>query len=160
MNQPLPIEDIHLPAELTAWSLAMGWWVLLILTPLLLYGFWQFYKYLTRKTPIKTAKKQLNQLKNNTELSDYQKICELSILLRRVAISTLSRAKTAALVGDDWLQFLESILKDKRFSEGVGKLLISVPYQTPSTKNYDINALISLSADWLNGLAKTKHDSF
>ena len=159
MNQPLPIEDIHLPAELE-WSLAMGWWILLVLIPLVLFGFWRLYKYLTRKTPVKTARKLLNQLKNNRELSDYQKVCELSILLRRVAISTLSRTKTAALVGDDWLQFLESILKDKRFSEGVGKLLMSVPYQVPSSKDYDINALISLSADWLNGLAKTKHDSF
>ena len=160
MNQPLPIEEIHLPAELTAWSLAMGWWALLVLIPLSLYGLWRLYKYLTRKTSIKTARKLLNQLKNNRELSDYQKVCELSILLRRVAISYISRTKTAALVGDDWLQFLESILKDKRFSEGEGKLFISVPYQAPSSKDYHINALISLTADWLNGLAKTKHDSF
>ncbi|MFU8789823.1 MAG: DUF4381 domain-containing protein [Methylobacter sp.] len=145
----LPLKDIHVPEAIGWWPPALGWWILAVTIPLLIVLSVWLYKKLTRKTALKTANKLLAHIKRDTAQDNLQKLSELSMLLRRVAISVSPRATAAGLTGRQWLAFLDSSVKGAPFSEGIGQLLADAPYrQTPPT-DQEIAQLIDLCADWL-----------
>jgi hypothetical protein len=112
------------------------------------------YKRLTRNTALKTAKTMLVTIKNST-MDNTQKIAELSALLRRVAISVTPRSQTAGLIGQGWLDFLDSSLKDAPFTTGAGRCLVDAPYRHSAPSEVEISQLISLCEDWLNAQKKS-----
>lgn len=152
----LPLKDLHLPEAISWWPPAYGWWLLAILIPLFIVLIYWFYKRLTRKTALKAAKKILADIRQNNKLDNFQKLCELSVLLRRVAISVFPRADVAGLTGRAWLEFLDGSLKDKPFSTGIGACLAEAPYRKVPPSGLEISQLISLCEDWLNHCTKQK----
>ena len=150
----LPLKDIHLPEAIGWWPPAIGWWLLAILIPLLIAVLYWFYKRLTRKTAIKTAKKNLATIKENPALDNNQKLRELSMLVRRVAITVSPRTEAASLTGRQWLEFLDKSLTDAPFSEGCGQLLADAPYRNTLPTELEISQLISLCEDWLKAQTK------
>jgi hypothetical protein len=153
----LPLKDIHLPEAIGWWPPAIGWWLLAVLIPLLITFLYWLYKRLTRRTAIKTAKKNLAAIKENPALDNNKKLRELSVLMRRVAISINPRTEVASLIGRQWLAFLDKSLTAAPFSEGCGQLLATAPYRNTSPSELEISQLISLCEDWLK--AQTKHKS-
>ena len=151
----LPLKDIHLPDAIGWWPPAIGWWLLAVLIPLLMVFLYWFYKRLTRKTAIKTAKKNLAAIKQYPALDNDKKLRELSMLIRRVAISINSRAEVASLTGRQWLEFLDKSVAGTPFSDGCGQLLATAPYRNSSPTEPEIAQLISLCEDWLNAQTKT-----
>ena len=151
----LPLKDIHLPETIGWWPPAIGWWILAITIPLLIIFLVWFYKRLTRKTTLKTAKKILAHIKQDTARDNLLIICELSVLLRRVAISVLPREKAAGLTGRQWLAFLDSSVKGTPFSDGIGQLLADAPYRKTPVTEQDVSQLIELCGDWLKAQAKS-----
>jgi len=154
--QQLPLKDIHIPDAIIWWPPAIGWWLMALLVILLIAGGIWLVKHLTRKTAIKTAKKLLLSIKQNTEIDNQQKLVELSKLIRRVAVSNLPRSRVAGLTGQDWLLFLDSSVKGAPFSEGIGQLLANAPYRNTSPSDGEISQLLSLCQDWLNAQATPK----
>ena len=151
----LPLKDIHLPEAIGWWPPAIGWWLLAVLIPLLIvFSIW-LYKRLTRKTAIKTANKILAQIKQDATRDSFQKLSELSVLVRRVAISVSPRAKAAGLTGRQWLAFLDTSVKGLPFSEGVGQLLADAPYRLTPITEQEMSQLIDLCEDWLKSQAKS-----
>ena len=150
----LPLKDIHLPEAISWWPTAIGWWLLAILIPLSIALLYWIYKRLTRKTAIKTAKKNLSAIKENPALDNNQKLRELSMLIRRVAISVNPRTKTASLTGRQWLAFLDNSVTGAPFSEGCGQLLVDAPYRNILPTGVEISQLVSLCEDWLNAQTK------
>jgi len=149
----LALKDIHLPDAISWWPPAIGWWLLVLLIPTLIaFSYW-LYKRLTRKTAIKTAKKTLAAIKLNTELDNTQKLRELSILLRRVAVSLAPRTEVASLTGHSWLAFLDQSLSGAPFSQG-GQVLITAPYRNTAPSDQEITILFSLSEEWLKAQTK------
>jgi hypothetical protein len=116
---------------------------------LLIVFFYWFYKRLTRKTAIDTAIKQLTVIKECSSLDNEMKLRQLSILIRRVAISLIQRQEVASLTGQQWLAFLDSSLIGEPFSSGCGQLLADAPYKNTQPTNLEITQLISLCEDWL-----------
>ncbi len=151
----LPLKDIHLPEAIGWWPPAVGWWILAVLIPLMLVLLIFLYKRITRKTAIKDAKKILNEIKLDSGLDDYQKLCQLSVLMRRTAISHYPRTEVASLTSKEWLLFLQRPMQDNRFTEGVGKLLTEAPYMK-SVDNVPIKELVILCEDWLKALVRFK----
>lgn len=151
----LPLKDIHLPEAIGWWPPAIGWWLLAILIPLLIAVLHWFYKRLTRKTAIKTAKKNLATIKENPALDNNQKLRELSMLVRRVAITVSPRTEAASLTGRQWLEFLDKSLTGAPFSEGCGQLLADAPYRNTLPTELEISQLISLCEDWLKAQTLT-----
>ncbi len=146
--QPLPLKDIHLPDAVSAWPPALGWWLVVIFAILFIAGCIYLYIRVTRKTALKAAKKQLENIKQNNELTPQQTVQSLSILLRRVVISNAPREQVANLTGRDWLVYLDGSLQDPSFSQGVGRCLADAHYQkTPPA--IDIPQLIELCEHWL-----------
>ncbi len=152
----LPLKDIHTPEMIGWWPPALGWWLLAILIPVAIAFLIWLFKRLTRKTAIKTAKKFLNELKLDTTADNGKKLTELSMLVRRVAISTSPRTKVASLTGHSWLAFLDDSVKGSPFSEGVGRYLADAPYRQSPPDDLDISQLISLCENWLNAQNKQK----
>ena len=152
----LPIKDIHLPESISWWPPAIGWWILTLLIPVTIAILIWLYKRITRKTAIRVAKKYLAAIKQDIARDDFQKLCDLSVLVRRTAISHYPRSETAGLVGKQWLAFLEKPMNDKRFSAGIGQLLIETPYRKSGTEDLQISELIRLCEDWLNALTRNK----
>ena len=134
----LPLKDIHLPEAVGWWPPAIGWWLLALLIPLLLAFFYWLYKRLTRKSAIKTARNNLIAIKQHPSLDNSQKLRELSILMRRVAISVNPRTEVASLTGRPWLAFLDKSFTDASFSEGCGQLLAEAPYRNISPTDSEI----------------------
>jgi hypothetical protein len=145
----LPLRDIHLPDAISWWSLAIGWWITMLVIPMLLWISFLIYKRLTRKTAIKSAKKLLAQLKQDAIKSDAEKLIEVSALIRRVAISIASREECASLTGQAWLEYLDKSVKDNAFTQGVGQCLADFSYRKKSNENINVSELINLTERWL-----------
>ena len=150
----LPLKDLHLPDAIGWFPPAFGWWLLVVLIPLLLMFLYWCYQRLTRKTSLKTAKRLLNTIKNSTA-NNSEKLVELSALLRRVAISVAPRAQTASLTGQAWLAFLDGSLNDAPFTKGAGRCLADAPYRKSPPSEQEIFQLISLCEDWLKAQKKS-----
>lgn len=150
----LPLKDIHLPEAIGWWPPAIGWWLLAVLIPVLVFFSYWLYKRLTRTSAIKTARKNLLAIQQHSSLDNSQKLRELSILMRRVAISVNPRAEVASLTGRSWLAFLDKSLTGASFSEGFGQLLTEAPYRNTSPSDQEISGLIGLCEDWLKAQTK------
>lgn len=150
----LPLRDIHLPEAISGWPPALGWWLLAVLIPFLIGFMYWLYKFLTRKTAIKTARKALAAIKQDTGKDNSKKLGEISILIRRVSISLAPRNEAAGLTGRAWLSYLDSSLKKgKPFSEGIGRYLSDAPYRKEAPAEMDLDQLIGLCEDWLKAQA-------
>ncbi len=79
-----------------------------------------------------------------------QLVRRLSLLLRRVALSYHPRPQVAALIGERWLEFLETGLGDGRFRDGPGRALLEAPYRRVA--EIDGEELLRLCNDWLRAL--------
>ena len=128
--QGLELRDIHLPPDVSWWPPAIGWWILLALivivaSVLTARHWWQ-------KTAVRRAafanlariERQWLRQKNAHEL-----VCSLSSLLRRVALAGVAREQVAALTGAKWAQHLDGFVGNDSFTNGVGTLLVTGPYQ-------------------------------
>ncbi len=147
--QSLSLRDIHLPDAIGWWPPAMGWWLLALFIPLLCWFVIWLFKRLTQKTVLKTGKKILAEIKQDTALNNIEKLSKISELIRRVAISIAPRPETASLTGPDWLQYLDSTMKDSPFTQGAGQCLANAHYQQTALTEIDIPKLISLCEHWL-----------
>jgi len=152
----LPLKDIHLPEAIGWWPPAIGWWLLAVFIPLVIAFLYWLYKRLTSKTAIKTAKKNLAAIKHNPALDNNQKLRELSMLIRRVAISITPRTEVASLTGRQWLAFLDKSVTGAPFSEGCGQFLADAPYRNNPPSELEISQLFSLCEDWLKAQTKQK----
>ncbi len=146
--QKLPLKDIHLPDAIGWWPPAIGWWIIAVLIPLLCWFVFWLYKRVTRKTAVKTAKKILLTLKQDSSLDDKAKLAELSALMRRVAISQSPREEAASLTGQTWLEYLDKYVQGSPFTQGPGKILADVHYKK-SISALDIAPVIKLCETWL-----------
>ncbi|WP_394752972.1 DUF4381 domain-containing protein [Crenothrix sp.] len=156
----LPLRDIHLPEAISWWPPAIGWWLLMLLVPIAMLLAYRLYKCLNRnnvvKKALKIARQHLATIEGDATMGSMQKLCELSVLVRRVAISVAPRSEVAGLTGRAWLAFLDNGLKDAPFSEGIGRLLVDAPYRKTPPTEPEISDLINLCRDWLKNCARLK----
>ena len=151
----LPLKDIHLPDTISWWPPALGWWLLAILIPLFIYGLYWFYKRVTRKTALKTAKKNLELIKLYTPEESEKQLRDVSALLRRVAISLSPRSQVASLTGQVWLAFLDTSVSGNPFTQGQGRLLADAAYRKTPPSAAEIAELLVLCETWLK--AQSSH---
>lgn len=147
--EKLPLKELHLPEAISWFPPALGWWLLLLVVPLLIAGLYVLYHYLTRKTPVKLAKQALLDIQKSS-MTNQEKLAALSALLRRVAISIHARQEVASLTGMAWLAFLDSSLPDTPFSTGIGRYFLEAPYRSQELSDQKLSKLISLCEYWLS----------
>jgi hypothetical protein len=148
----LPLRDIHLPAAINWWPPAYGWWILLG-TALLILAAYFWWAHLVKPTLKKEAAKELKAIEQlfSVNRDAVAAAIELSTFLRRIAISQNHATPVAGLTGHSWLQFLDRPLEAPEFSTGVGKLLLTAPYQ-PAVDSEAIAQLFQLCHKWVDRL--------
>jgi hypothetical protein len=155
------LRDIHLPAAVSWWPPAPGWWIVAGFA-LLALGWlaWRLYRRHARQAFKRQALRELRGLREalaGGQAPDAGELCrELSILLRRVALAAHPPEQVAGLHGEAWLSFLDQ--GGVRFSQGVGRILAEGPYRRPLPGSLQINigdeahrleALLNLAEQWI-----------
>ena len=150
--QQLQLHDIHLPSDPNAWPFAIGWWVLMALSLLLLVIlFIKVRKYLNIKKHKRMLRKEYAKLEAKlSQAPNKNLIAETNILLRRLALAYYPDKNIASLTGSDWLSFLDSSGKTQDFSRGAGRILIDAPYRSGELENYNSDEFIPLIRKWVN----------
>jgi hypothetical protein len=141
------LRDIHLPAPVSAWPPAPGWWLLaaILLITLAALGYWLWRRY--KKTAFrKTALAELQQL--SAIQQPQQCLAQLNALLKRVALLCHQHQNVAGLSGQAWLDFLNHSGNTQAFSEPSGQLLLNGPYQK-TIASESLAALLSTSQQWI-----------
>jgi len=148
MNPLDELKDIHLPTSVDWWPLAPGWWVLaaLILVVLALLILKRSRNRKHRQLT-QAAIGSLDQLAQDKTLDKAEWLKALSSLLRQIVINFHGREAGAGLVGKDWLAYLDRQGGGQEFSQGVGQVIASQPYQQSS--DYDREALLKLVRQWV-----------
>jgi hypothetical protein len=142
------LRDIHLPAPVSWWPPAPGWWVLLLLALIFAGLVYLFYLRHRRNRWRQIALAELVRLRGETP---DRLLPVLSVLLRRVAISRFPRHDVASLTGDAWLAFLDRALGDgAAFQSGAGRILLNGPYA--DKVDADAESLLVLCERWIKRL--------
>ena len=157
------LADIHLPASVSWWPLAPGWWLLLSLILLGLVGYYFWRKHHARNYYRKLALHELHALNNEYQQQHdpAQYLQKLSVILKRTALSAQPVNFNASIKGDDWLAWLDAQCAAMKatqvqpiadnFTQGSGRALLSGPYQ--KTPQVDISQLHALAHYWIENHA-------
>jgi len=133
LEDPLSnLRGIHMPAPVSFWPPAVGWWLLVLAgIVLVLLGYWGF-KYYFRPNIRKDAMIELDKLNQGLKQgrSHHQFYINASVLVRRIAITIFGRRKVAGMAGETWLKFLDETSGTTFFTSGNGRLLITAPYMS------------------------------
>ena len=116
------LRDIHLPAPVSWWPPAPGWWGLVLLV-LILSGLGAYILFLSmrKKRHRRAALKELALLRKNSD--SRVALEQLAALLRRVAIQSFGRKEVVGLTGRKWLELLDRTGGTDQFSCGAGEAL-------------------------------------
>ena len=145
----LPLRDIHLPASISWWPLAYGWWILFACLGAVLLVVWLAYK---RRYRERAAILGLKAVAQALREGAAPVVCvqRISMILRRFAMSVGESRAIAGLTGDNWLEFLDGRWARDEFSAGVGRVLIFGPYAPPDRVSAgDASTLNELCLDWV-----------
>jgi hypothetical protein len=160
----LPLRDIHLPGPIGWWPPAPGWWVLaaLVVAALALYAL-RYYRQRHRRAALRTLKHVREALEQGAE--PVACLQNVSTVLRRFAMTTAASLRDRAalagtepdvpgLIGEPWLEYLDSRWQRNAFVSGPGRALLEAPYARPrSIERAEALTLTTLCADWLSAQA-------
>ncbi len=143
------LQDIIHPDPIGAWPWAIGYWLVLALVIALitLLVIW-LRKRARDLAPKKAAKQLLNQL--DRQATSYAS--DVNSLLKRTAMSYLSREAIAYLDGEAWAAWLDSYLPAAK-RQRIGPLLAKRHQPTPLTLA-EANELHQLTQAWLASKVK------
>jgi hypothetical protein len=148
--QELPINDIHLPEAIGWWPLAPGWWVVVcLLLAVMVFLFWRWRKqqHSAREGMLEMALRELERLPRQYGKDSKTLLRELSVLLRRVAISRYGRQQVSGLTGMQWVEFLDKQAGKKLFQGRFEAALTELPYR-PETQA-ETAALMQAIREWI-----------
>lgn len=150
------LRDIHLPDPISWWPPAPGWWIAVCLTiGCVLLAIWAIRRW-RGTTAYRSARHELQGLRETyaANRQNHKLVSGLSILLRRYAMALYGREQVAGLTGHKWLSFLDQKGKTRLFTDGVGNVLVSIPYGGQEPVNGE--KLITAVELWLKGHRKGK----
>ena len=137
------LRDVIYPVDPGFWPPAIGWWIVLILVILCLIGAVYLFRLVYLRMTESSFVKEVDAL---VQLQPREAVVELSILMRRIAITRFPRNSVAGLSGEDWLQFLDQSGDTNQFTAGPGRALVSAPYSDLTPE--DLNPLFKICRDW------------
>jgi len=158
----LLLRDIHLPAPVSWWPPAIGWWILVagILCLMGAGAWWWRRRIANRHAPATIARQELDKLRTawSQQGDDQQLVNEISTWLRRAGMSLSSRHQAAGVTGESWWRLLDEIAGEKIFDDTEGRLLTQIPYQQISAEHTSLQGehLLDLCGRWLNAASRRK----
>ena len=149
MNPLEQLKDIHVPPEVSNWPPAYGWWLLAIISLLVIVTIitWQVKRYKARVIK-RQALRELSQI--NSDSAEWP--LQLNSLLKKVSLSSFPNARTANLYNESWSEFLaEQLPLNKRapFLQHFQLLQSSLYQKAPATLP-DFEEIKSHIQQWIN----------
>jgi hypothetical protein len=155
-TESLPLRDIHLPLPVGVWPLAPGWWFILsslvAVVALILF----LIKRYRRPTALKQSLKELDRLFGASEISHTQRNQEISLILKKLAVTTYPRGDVAGLAGQKWISWLQSKAPKSPLSGQLVEFIIHHPYCANNQGIQDVHALHDELTKLLAAIAKKK----
>ncbi len=143
MQDPLAaLRPLHTPLPISWWPPAPGWWLLALITIVLLI---LLYRHWQRLAPRRAALSELKILEQQNH-KNQQLTAILNSLLKRYALACWPSSSVAALTGEAWLKFLDANGGGGEFAHGCGRCLASAPYQNKSSQT---DGLVLLVRRWI-----------
>jgi len=128
VNNPLQgLHDIHLPADPHWWPLAPGWWIIIsvLVMTFFVFFFLKWRKYRWQRTVLA----EIEHIIRTQETDRSSQLAKLSALLRRVSLRRFPQDEVANLYGQEWLQFLQMNISDKKMNLSIIDPLANEIYQ-------------------------------
>ena len=147
------LADIHLPAEVSFWPPALGWWILALL--LLIAG-----SFATRKlyekaeqrkacqyalTELESCLKRLNESTGQKKLLRY--VNDVNTVLRRVALVKFPESNPGSLVGETWIAFIRRTGNSSQLDEQLSAALSHGRFR--KQVEVDSQALNQMAHSWI-----------
>lgn len=160
--EQLPLRDIHLPDPVSWWPPAAGWWALLVLMILTVFGVWWWRRksagWRRRRKLMRLAAAELTRIEKTYRVAEDPRAAleELSVLIRRTAMSVFGRERVASLSGVEWLDWLQQSDSGNHFDEKALQQLTQGPYQ--KTVAADMSPLLDAARRWLSALPRRASD--
>ena len=148
--EQLGLRDIHLPEVVGWWPLALGWWTLLLVTVVITVALIARYaRHWRHRTAHRALRRAMAEIAAGADPS--QCVLEASTILRRFAMTMADDSdEIAGLVGDGWIDYLDSRWDRVEFAGSLGQLLLSSPYQPSGVATSEESlALCQLCVDWV-----------
>lgn len=150
----LPLRDIHLPENISSMPWVLYLTLFIVALAFLILAFFAIRKlarWILRPTLKKQARLIFQSIEENFQNTEDAAKCmaDLSAFLRRLVLS--KSEDNAGITGLAWLQVLDKPLNSNEFSLGVGKLLLTSPYQ-PIVDKSEVTELLKLTSRWINTL--------
>ncbi|MFV0576754.1 MAG: DUF4381 domain-containing protein [Vibrio sp.] len=151
---PLPLAELHLPAEPSSWPLAWGWWALGALILILLITIWCMIsrhkkRHKSKKAALKLLKLNLARLENSKNRGQ-KRVAAANDLLRQVCLSYYPRAMLASVSGERWYQFLDAQSPSNNNSfQANAQQWQACLYQNQDVSDEVANKLCQQVEDWI-----------
>ncbi len=141
------LRDIDLPAGISFWPPAPGWWILSIILLSILSAV--IFGWYNKRALRRAALRELARLQQDFphRRSDEDLTRALSLLLRRLSLAVYPRNQVAGLHGEAWLHHLDRTTGTTAFSRGPGQVLLTLPYGAKGEA--DIPQLLMLVGFWI-----------
>ena len=153
------LADIHLPAEVSYWPPALGWWILALL--LLGGGVYLINPMVQLRNLRLVCRHALAELDNcyqrfagaddadlNTLRLRY--VNEFNSVMRRVALVHFPQANVASLGGDAWVDFIRQKGDSSGLNDEIAAALSFGRFQTQC--DVDVDAMNILGQAWISSL--------
>lgn len=146
--EDLPLRDIHLPDAIGWWPPAPGWWVItfLLLAAIVLL-IWRWSQQKTDERALELALTELDYLQKQHGKDSNALLRELSVLLRRTAMSQYGRKRVSGLTGTAWVEFLDQKAGKPLFRGKLERFLTEMPYR-PET-DAETTAVCNATREWI-----------
>jgi Ca-activated chloride channel family protein len=142
--------DIPLPQEASLWPQTWPLRIAIVLiVALAVWGIWRFVHRYRANRYRREALSELDRMRQTPDAAPDRLAAQLSLLVRRAALAVFPRETVAPLTGTAWLAFLDRSYGGEEFSRGVGRWLVSAPYQQTAPGRDELNALRSLVDRWI-----------
>lgn len=142
--------DIPLPQEV---SLLPQTWpsriAIVLIAVLAVWAIWRLVHHRRASRYRREALRELDQMGQASDAAPCRLADQLALLVRRTALGAFPRETIAPLTGTAWLAFLDRSYGGDEFSRGVGRWLVSGPYQPAEPGRDDLNALRGLVDRWI-----------
>ncbi|MEY8767521.1 DUF4381 domain-containing protein [Francisella philomiragia] len=145
------LKDIYLPAKVSQWwPLAYGWWLLLGLIVLTFIIFLIILHFRKKRNSYKDS--IVNDFRRTIEETQQNKPKEalqnISVYLKRVALQKFPNQEIKTLHGEQWLEFLDSKMKNQNFKNTKANMLVN-SYRAIELDRQTLNEILTVAEQWL-----------
>ena len=148
------LRDIHLPAPVSFWPLAFGWWALAAIVAMTAASIvWAFRRH--RRSVRRLALRELAVLELRYGAPDQrvELAVSLTTLIRRVALRLSTESSVAALHGEPWVEFLCTDAKSKARVARVARDLFQTAYGGERAAAGNPGEWLAFARSWIREVA-------